>query len=239
MYAEVVTDVGLVRKNNEDAVWSDIKKQLFIVADGMGGYVAGEVASVLAIESVCQVVALEQNDPPAEVLRQAFYQANDRIYQQARQHPEYSGMGTTLTALWIVDGKAYISHVGDSRVYLIRDGKITSLTADHSLVGELVREGGLTEEQAMAHPQKNVLTRAVGCNSLVEVDIADMEIMSGDYFLLCTDGLSNMISSEEMMEITTRQKDLKRAVHELLQLALERGGSDNITAILVYIDKLV
>jgi len=234
MYAEVVTHVGLVRKNNEDAALSDIEKQLFVVADGMGGYVAGEVASVMAIESVCQVVALEQNDPPLEVLRQAFYQANDRIYQEARQHPEYSGMGTTLSALWIVNGKAYISHVGDSRVYLIREGKITSLTVDHSLVGELVREGGLTEEQAMTHPQKNVLTRALGCNSLVEVDIADLEIKYGDYFLLCTDGVSNMITSEEMVEIIARQEDLKKAVHELLQLALERGGSDNITAIIVH-----
>lgn len=234
MYAEVVTDVGLVRKNNEDAAFSDIKKQLFAVADGMGGYVAGEVASVLAIESVCQVVASELNDPPLEVLRQAFCQANDRIYQEARQHPEYSGMGTTLSALWIVDGRAYISHVGDSRVYLIRGGRITSLTDDHSLVGELMREGGLTEEQAMTHPQKNVLTRALGCNSLVEVDVADMEIMYGDYFLLCTDGLSNLVTSDEMMEIITRQKDLKKAVHDLLQLALERGGSDNITAVLVH-----
>lgn len=233
MYAEVVTDVGLVRKNNEDALWSDIKKQFFVVADGMGGYVAGEVASVLAIESIRQVVSSELDDPPAEVLRQAFYQANDRIYQEARQHPEYAGMGTTLTALWIVDGKAYIAHVGDSRVYLIRQGKITALTSDHSLVGELVREGGLTEEQAMAHPQKNVLTRALGCNSLVEVDIVNIDTMYEDYFLLCTDGLSNRISSEEMMEVIKRENNLKRAVQELLQLALKRGGTDNISAILV------
>lgn len=233
MYAEVVTDVGLVRKNNEDAAWSDLEKQLFIVADGMGGYVAGEVASVMAVESVRQVVASEQHDPPPEVLRQAFYQANDRIYQEAQQRPEYAGMGTTLTALWVVGGRAYVSHVGDSRVYLIREGKITSLTNDHSLVGELVREGGLTEEQAMSHPQKNVLTRALGCDSFVEVDIVNLNALPGDYFLLCTDGLSNLVTAEEIGEMISRHKDMKEATHGLVQLALDRGGFDNITAILV------
>lgn len=234
MYAEVVTNVGLVRKNNEDAAWSDIEKQLFIVADGMGGYVAGEVASVMAIESVRQSVTLEQKDPPPEVLRQAFYQANDSIYSEAKKHQEFTGMGTTLSALWIVDGRAYISHVGDSRIHLIRAGEITRLTQDHSLVGELVREGGLTEEEAMAHPQKNVLTRALGCNSLVEVDMYDLEIKDDDYFLLCTDGLSNLITSEEMAKISTSQKDLKKAANQLLELALERGGFDNMTAIIVH-----
>lgn len=234
MYAEVVTNVGLVRKNNEDAAWSDIKKQLFIVADGMGGYVAGEIASVMAIESVLRTVTIEQGDLPSVVLRQAFYQANDSIYREAQKNPDYSGMGTTLSALWIVDGKGYIAHVGDSRIYLIRAGKITRLTADHSLVGELVREGGLTEEQAMTHPQKNMLTRALGCGSLVEVDIYDLEIMDDDYFLLCTDGLSNLIRSEEMAEIIMSQKDLKKSTQHLLQLALKRGGFDNITAIIVH-----
>ena len=233
MQAEMVTNVGLVRKNNEDAAWSDIKKQIFAVADGMGGYVAGEVASVLAIDTLKHALESEQNDTPPDILRQAFYQANDRIYQEAREHREYAGMGTTLTALWIVGNKAYISHVGDSRVYLIRGGKIKSLTMDHSLVGELVREGGLTEEQAMNHPQRNVLTRALGCGALVEVDLAEIEIREGDAFLLCTDGLSNLVTGEEMAGIITREKNLKKAVESLVDLALSRGGYDNITAILV------
>jgi len=233
MQAEMVTNVGLVRKNNEDAALCDIDKQLFVVADGMGGYVAGEVASVLAIESLKQALAAEPNDAPPEMLRQAFYQANDRIYQEAKNHPEYAGMGTTLSALWVVGNKAYISHVGDSRIYLIRDGRITSLTMDHSLVGELVREGGLTEEQAMNHPQRNILTRALGCGALVEVDLTEIEIREGDTFLLCTDGLSNLVSREEMAHLITREKDVKKAAGELVDLALARGGYDNVTAILV------
>jgi serine/threonine protein phosphatase PrpC len=233
MQAEMVTNVGLVRKNNEDAALCDIDKQLFVVADGMGGYVAGEVASVLAIESLKQALAAQAGDAPPELLRQAFYQANDRIYQEAKNHPEYAGMGTTLSALWVVGNKAYISHVGDSRVYLIRDGQIISLTMDHSLVGELVREGGLTEEQAMNHPQRNVLTRALGCGALVEVDLAEIEIREGDAFLLCTDGLFNLVSGEEMAHLITQEKDVKKAVGELVDLALARGGFDNVTAILV------
>ncbi|MGI6686120.1 MAG: Stp1/IreP family PP2C-type Ser/Thr phosphatase [Bacillota bacterium] len=246
MHAEVITNIGLVRKNNEDAAWSDLKNQFFVVADGMGGYVAGEVASVLAIDSLKKVLAEELNeagDSPSEILRQAFYQANDRIYQEAREHSEYAGMGTTLTALWIVGNKAYIAHVGDSRVYLIREGKIKTLTLDHSLVGELVREGGLTEEQARNHPQKNVLTRALGCSALVEVDITEVDTFPGDYFLLCTDGLSNLVSAAEMLDIVTPEKkkdrkryvkqDMKVALQNLLDLALARGGYDNITAILV------
>ncbi|ATW24693.1 Stp1/IreP family PP2C-type Ser/Thr phosphatase [Candidatus Formimonas warabiya] len=233
MRAEVATDVGLVRKNNEDAVCCDVEKQIFIVADGMGGYEAGEVASSLAVDAVYRVVSSEQTDTPLEILRQAFYQANDRIFQHAQKNPEFSGMGTTLTALWIVEQKASIVHVGDSRAYLIREGKIASLTEDHSLVGELVREGGLTEEQAMSHPQRNILTRALGCSALVEVDVKEITVKPGDYFLLCTDGLTNLVSSEEMVHIVTQFHDLKTAVHKLVGLALERGGYDNITAVLV------
>jgi len=233
MHAEVITHVGLVRKNNEDAAWSDINKQIFVVADGMGGYVAGEVASVLAIETLKQALASDSHDSPSDTLRHAFYQANNRIYQEALERPEYSGMGTTLTALWIVGNKAYVSHVGDSRVYLIREGKISSLTMDHSLVGKLVREGGLTEEQARNHPQRNLLTRALGCSALVEVDIADYDVLPGDTFLLCTDGLSNLVSGEEMAAVVTGEKDTKKAVQELVNRALARGGFDNITVILV------
>ncbi|MCR6544643.1 Stp1/IreP family PP2C-type Ser/Thr phosphatase [Dehalobacterium formicoaceticum] len=234
MYAEVVSDVGLVRKNNEDSLWCDLEQQLFAVADGMGGSLAGEVASKMAIETVAQMVALPSNDPPGEILRHSFYQANNSIFQQSREHKEYSGMGTTMSALWIVDGKAYFCHVGDSRIYLIREGKIRLLTQDHSLVGELMRGGGLTEVEAMTHPQKNVLTRALGVNAHVEVDTMELDTYGGDYFILCTDGLSNLIRSEEMIALLTPGKRLRAAADELLKLALARGGSDNITAILIY-----
>lgn len=233
MQAEVITDVGLVRKNNEDAVYYNMEKQIFLVADGMGGCAAGEVASSLAVETVLHVISSSQATNPGELLRAAFYQANDRIFQMAQKDPGFHGMGTTLTALWIVDDRAFVVHVGDSRAYLIRKENITGLTKDHSLVGELMREGGLTEEQAMTHPQKNILTRALGSESLVQVDIKEIEIQKQDYFLLCTDGMSNLVSSEEMAGVIKNSREIKDALEKLLALALERGGYDNISAILV------
>ncbi|NMA14066.1 MAG: Stp1/IreP family PP2C-type Ser/Thr phosphatase, partial [Clostridia bacterium] len=201
MQAEVITNIGLVRKKNEDAVFSDLDRQIFIVADGMGGCAAGEVASAVAVETVSQVVLNNPGESPGEILRNAVYQANNRIYEIARENPQYAGMGTTITVSWIVEDLIYLAHVGDSRAYLIRNGEITSLTKDHSLVGELMREGGLTEEQAMTHPQKNILTRALGCNPLVEVDVAEVSFHKGDYLLLCTDGMSNLVNSEDIVRI--------------------------------------
>lgn len=233
MQAEAVTNIGLVRKMNEDAFICDVEKQIFIVADGMGGHLAGEVASKLAIDTVYQAINEYESGTPSEFLREAFYKANNCIYEGAKQEPQYAGMGTTLTAAWIVEGQIYVNHVGDSRAYLIRDGKIKSLTKDHSVVGELMRGGGITEEQAMVHPQKNVLTRALGSTSLVEVDGCNFSLLSDDYLLLCTDGMSNLVTSEEIAEIIVSMEDINKAVKELLNLALERGGYDNITAILV------
>ncbi|MGI6065591.1 MAG: Stp1/IreP family PP2C-type Ser/Thr phosphatase [Bacillota bacterium] len=233
MQAEVITNIGLVRKKNEDAVFSDLDRQIFIVADGMGGCAAGEVASAVAVETVSQVVLNNPGESPGEILRNAVYQANNRIYEIARENPQYAGMGTTITVSWIVEDLIYLAHVGDSRAYLIRNGEITSLTKDHSLVGELMREGGLTEEQAMTHPQKNILTRALGCNPLVEVDVAEVSFHKGDYLLLCTDGMSNLVNSEDIVRIINSSDNIKESVRQLLNLALERGGYDNITAILV------
>jgi serine/threonine protein phosphatase PrpC len=233
MQAEVVTNVGLVRKNNEDAYKCDVEKGIFIVADGMGGCVAGEVASTLAVDTVYQVVSSKQDCPLLETLRESFYQANNRIYETGKNNSKYSGMGTTLTVAWIKDDTIYTAHVGDSRAYLIREGKITSLTEDHSLVGELMREGGLTEEEAMVHPQKNILTRALGCSPFVEVDVSSTKMLVGDYLLLCTDGMSNLITSAEIVEVIIKTKDIKKIVRKLVELALKRGGHDNITAILV------
>jgi len=233
MQAEVITNVGLIRKNNEDAFLCDPEKQIFVVADGMGGYAGGEVASALAVDVIRLVIASSPGENPLEILREACYQANNRIFETAKTNSEYAGMGTTLTAAWLQQDKIYLAHVGDSRAYLIRDGMITSLTKDHSLVGELMREGGLTEAEAMVHPQKNILTRALGCNAFVEVDLSEHELLHGDLLLLCTDGMSNLISSEEMAGIINEEKNIRQAVETLLNLALERGGYDNITVILV------
>lgn len=233
MRAEVVTNTGLVRKNNEDSAFCGLERQIFIVADGMGGHVAGEVASKLAVDMVEQVVGSSGDGEPALVLSQAFDQANQKICQAASEDPDYAGMGTTLTVLWALEDRLFVAHVGDSRAYLVRDGVITPLTRDHSLVGELLREGGLTEEEAMVHPQRNILTRALGCDVQVKVDISDLQMEKGDKFFLCTDGLSNLVSSEEMADVINDNKNLKKALEILLNLSLERGGFDNITAILV------
>lgn len=234
MRAEFITNTGLVRANNEDAVYADLDKQLFIVADGMGGHVSGEVASLLAVQTVIQAIEGRNDDEPVQILRQAFEQANQRIYQSAKDHPENMGMGTTLTALWVVGDQLYVAHIGDSRAYLLHGGELISLTKDHSLVGELLREGGLTEAQAMAHPQRNILTRALGNQAVVEADISDYHLASGDRLFLCTDGLSNLVSTLEISALID-DIDLKKALDRLLALAMERGGQDNITALLAEI----
>ena len=233
MQAEVVTNVGLVRENNEDAVFCDLERQVFIVADGMGGCAAGEVASTLAVETVSQLLSEKSEESPEETLRNAVYQANNRIFEIAQKNPQYAGMGTTITVSWILGNRVYLAHVGDSRAYLIRNKEITSLTKDHSFVGELMREGGLTEEQAMVHPQKNILTRALGCNPLVEADVFQVPFLLGDYLFLCTDGMSNLVNSEDILSIINSGNNIKTTVQRLVNLALERGGHDNITAILV------
>ncbi|MDD2497745.1 MAG: Stp1/IreP family PP2C-type Ser/Thr phosphatase [Desulfitobacteriaceae bacterium] len=233
MQAEVVTNVGLVRENNEDAVFCDLDRKVFIVADGMGGCAAGEVASTLAVETVSQLLTEKSEESPEETLRNAVYQANNRIYEAARENPQYAGMGTTITVSWILGNRVYLAHVGDSRAYLIRKKEITSLTKDHSFVGELMREGGLTEEQAMVHPQKNILTRALGCNPLIEADVFHVPFLPGDYLFLCTDGMSNLVNSEDILSIINSSNNIKTTVQRLVNLALERGGHDNITAILV------
>jgi len=232
MRAEAITHTGLVRQNNEDAVYIAPDRQLFIVADGMGGHVSGEVASAMAVQVVADTIAREGDGEPVQTLRRAFAQANQEIYQAAQEQPDRLGMGTTLTALWVVGDQLYVAHIGDSRAYLIHGDQMTSLTKDHSLVGELFREGGLTAEQAMVHPQRNILTRSLGNQASVEADIADYALNAGDRLFLCTDGLSNLITNPEILAVIRNSSSLHQALATLLALALERGGQDNITLIL-------
>lgn len=231
-----ITDVGLVRQGNEDSlcVCGDIG--LFAVADGMGGHQAGEVASQVAL----QIIEKEVRDnlaagEPGPVLANAFEQANRHVYQLSSGHAELRGMGTTVTACLIAGERLIIAHVGDSRLYLLRDRQISQITEDHSLVQELVRQGGITEAEALTHPQRNVLTKALGTSPLVEVDLVTVNHQSQDRFLICSDGLSNQINPEELKTILAGYPDLTVCLRTLLNLALERGGNDNITMILVEI----
>ena len=238
MHVNSLTEIGLVRKANEDKFLADKKRGLFIVADGMGGHEAGALARSLAIKTLDEFLTLEtitNND--GQVLKDAVEIANRVIYNEAKSKSMCKGMGTTITAAIFKDYKLYIAHIGDSRAYLIRDGNIRLLTKDHSLVGELIRQGELTPQEAENHPHRNILTRALGTEPVVEIDLLEMVIQPGDILLLCTDGLSNFVNDQEILtEVVNNGNNLKNTVNNLVQLALKRGGLDNITVVLVSYD---
>lgn len=233
MKAEYLSHVGAVRANNEDAVYCDSEAGVFIVADGVGGKDAGEVASATAVRLVAEATwAAQAEDDPAEILREAFYQANDLLHRKGHEEGR-DGMGTTLTAAVCDDEHITIVHVGDSRAYLINREEIRQLTEDHTLVAQLVKEGKITAEEAAVHPRKNILIRAIGQDGRVEVDMYETSWEKGDYLLLCSDGLYNLISDQEMQELTLRNALLETAVQYMAETAYNRGGYDNISVILV------
>ncbi|WP_227766930.1 Stp1/IreP family PP2C-type Ser/Thr phosphatase [Zhaonella formicivorans] len=232
MRAAARSEAGLVRKSNEDFFLCDPAKGLYIVADGMGGHLAGEVASQMAIKVIADYLDGAGTDH-LSALKEAVTHANARIYSDSQDDLSRQGMGTTLTSAWIVGSKLYLAHVGDSRAYLIRKGSINLLTCDHSYVGELLRNGGLTEEEAQHHPRRNVLMRAVGADSEVDIDLIEVNLEPGDHLLLCTDGLFNLIPGEELLEIILRESTLEEAVNCMVDLAYSRGAGDNLTVILV------
>ena len=233
MKAEYLSHVGAVRANNEDAIYCDSKNGVFIVADGVGGKEAGEVASATAVRIVAEATwAAHPEEDAAEILREAFYRANDLLHRQGHESGR-DGMGTTLTAAVCSPERVTIVHVGDSRAYLIRQEEIRQLTEDHTLVAHLVREGKLTPEEAENHPRKNILIRAIGQEALVEVNTVEIPWEKGDYLLLCSDGLYNLISEQEMQDLTLRSTLLSTAVQYMAETAYNRGGYDNISVILV------
>lgn len=232
MRAEALTHTGLIRPDNEDAFLVDTGKGILAVADGMGGHQAGEVASFLALKALAEKLKEEATEDPLARLLAAVHFANEVVYRSSCQRPELSGMGTTLTAAWVVGSQAFLAHVGDSRAYLFRGGQLEVLTYDHSYVGELVRSGDLTAEQARLHPHRNILTRALGTEAEVIVDTRVVGLHTGDRLLLCTDGLLEVVKDEEIAEVLTLKTDLKEAVQSLVRLALERGGPDNVTVVL-------
>ena len=230
MAATLRTDIGKLRKQNEDAAWFDEARAVFAVADGMGGHLAGEVASRMAIEAV-QRMARENERPGIAALREAVACAHETILTHAQDHIECAGMGTTLSVLWLGENYAYIAHVGDSRIYRLREGSLTQITQDHSLVEELVRAGLITREQARTHQRRNIITRALGTHGENEPDLLVTDVQDGDVFLLCTDGLTGMVPDDEI-ERTLRDCGIEAAADRLLALALDAGGRDNVTLIL-------
>lgn len=230
MAATLRTDIGKLRKQNEDAAWFDEDRAVFAVADGMGGHLAGEVASRMAIEAV-QRMARENACPGIAALRETVASAHETILAHAQDHIECAGMGTTLSVLWLGQNYAYIAHVGDSRIYRLREGSLTQITQDHSLVEELVRAGLITREQARTHPRRNIITRALGTHGENEPDLLVTDVRDGDLFLLCTDGLTGMVTDGDI-ECVLRENDMETAADTLLSLALDAGGRDNVTLIL-------
>lgn len=229
------SDIGLVRASNEDSLCISPKTGLFAVADGMGGHQAGEVASSMALRLLERELGrrLSGGVPPGEALADSIKEANSAIYELSGRNPEWAGMGTTVTACLKQGEELHVAQVGDSRAYLIRDGVIARLTEDHSLVQEMVKSGGITEEQAFSHPRRNVLTRAVGTEMSLEVDLYRFQAVPGDLILVCTDGLTGYLRPEEILLAISTARDLDQAVQNLLAGALARGGPDNITMILL------
>jgi serine/threonine protein phosphatase PrpC len=243
MRVSVKSDIGLARQTNQDAYryeafgssqWAGGSVYLWAVADGLGGYRAGEVASNLALETVVEAVgkAVETGQPLDVALEQAMIIANQRVVRQGLSDPACLGMGTTVTVTVASGGLLQIGHVGDSRAYILRGGRLEQLTRDHSLVAELVRNGDLTEEQAQVHPQRNILTQAFGSDLRVKADISTRPLQNGDIILLCTDGLTSAVPPAEIEETLTKASSLDEACEKLVALANDRGGHDNVTVLL-------
>jgi len=233
----------LVREHNEDS-FLIIKEFypkfcVFAVADGMGGHNAGEVASSMAVQQIAEYIkrnidSINLEDKEIQnLIENAILYANEKVYKTSILKSNYLGMGTTLSMILAKNNRIYIGHVGDSRIYLIRDNVILRLTEDHSLVAELIKAGTIKPEEANSHPQKNVITRALGTEYTIESDVSQWDLQNNDIILICTDGLSNVVCEEDMAYILLNTSDLNEACEVLINKANESGGFDNITAVVV------
>jgi PPM family protein phosphatase len=243
------TDVGRIRENNEDAFLVVAPLELFIISDGMGGEAHGEVASAIAVETIAEHCQSAETNPDAPLfgeprpelsprtnrLASAVNLANRRIYEASERDPGQHGMGATVVAAWLDGPKLSLAHVGDSRVYLLRAGALEQLTADHSLVAEQVRRGFITPQQAESSELQNVLTRALGPHFEIELDAAEYILKPGDMLILCTDGLTRMVSDEEIASTLLTTTGAQAAADRLIELGNENGGVDNITVVIVSI----
>lgn len=231
------TEVGHIRKRNEDSICVIPDLAFFAVADGMGGHLAGEVASRMAIESVAAELRAARKCGLEKRLIKGVRAANSKVYEASQKDSSCRGMGTTLTAAVIKGRELTLAHVGDSRAYIIRGDRILSITEDHSLVQEMLKQGGITREQAREHPHRNVLTRALGTDPSVEADIIKTALEVGDYVLICSDGLTGLVEDHEIMGLVKSATNPEQAVKDLIQKALSRGGNDNISVIVVEINE--
>lgn len=241
-----LSDVGLRRDHNEDAVASDLETGLVVLADGMGGYKAGEVASEIAVLTLVSglrdgMLELSSGETDTEtgfmkeslVLRETVAKANSAIYNVSRTQPQCAGMGTTLVAAVFADNRVGVGHIGDSRMYRLRDEVLTQLTEDHSLLNEQLKAGLITPEQAKVSNNKNLVTRALGIDPEVELELHEFDVESGDIYLLCSDGLTDLVEDEEIeLTLNTLSANLELAAHQLVQMANDNGGKDNISVIL-------
>jgi protein phosphatase len=241
MKISFVSDIGQVRSTNQDYTkffYNQEEFPLVLLADGMGGHKAGDIASHLVVETLglkWQETDFSIPGTAVEWLVKEIKGLNQFICEKGLDE-KFLGMGTTLEALAIFKGTCVIAHVGDSRSYLIHEGEILQITQDHSLVNDLFSAGEITEEEVEDHPQKNIITRSIGMPEDVDVDILEKVFLPGDLLLLCSDGLTNMVSDEEILEILTNSKGMERALTELIDLANEKGGKDNITASLIFLE---
>lgn len=239
------TDVGQVRQNNEDSYYIEESIGLFVVADGMGGHASGEVASRMAVDVIRDYYKSAGGSKPVQIgpyqkdlsevsnrLASAIRLANMAVYESSTRQPELQGMGTTVVAAQVDGKRLSIAHIGDSRLYLVRAGNIEQLTDDHSIVYEQIKRELITKEEAARSEMRNILTRALGTDNDVEVDLAEMTLVQDDILLLCSDGLSGMVDEETMLAVMTANSDPALACEKLVALANENGGKDNITVVI-------
>jgi len=230
------TDTGVVRKMNQDYLFYStepvgILPNLFIVADGMGGHKAGDYASRLSVENFVKYIREAKKDIPIRVVDDAVRYVNSLVLKEASEHEDYAGMGTTFVAAFIIDDVLYVANIGDSRLYLI-DDQLTQVTEDHSFVGAMVRAGEISKEEAAHHPDKNIITRAIGASRDPKVDFFEVDLEKGDRILLCSDGLTNMVPDDDILDIFSSCY-IGDVVDELVEEAKKNGGADNITALVI------
>lgn len=232
-----ITDVGMYREMNQDSFYTSEMPvgnlpNLFIVADGMGGHNAGEYASRHTVDVVVEMVQNSAHRKPALILEEAIKAANEELIQKAEEDASMKGMGTTIVAVTIADRRIYVANVGDSRLYIVNNG-ITQITRDHSYVEEMVRRGEMDKETAREHPDKNIITRAVGAIKEIEIDFFEADIQMEDEILLCSDGLTNMVEDEDIRRIIKGQRDTAEKAEKLVETANQNGGKDNITVVVI------
>ena len=233
-----MTDEGQVRVSNQDYVFASDAgagklSNLFIVADGMGGHLAGEYASETAVKTVLENVRQKLDDRPISILESAIKAANSKVYTEAQTDPKKRGMGTTMVAATVDRGRLYVANVGDSRLYAVSNGRLQQVTRDHSVVEELVRSGGISKELASKHKDKHKITRAVGAEPEVKVDFFDVALDDISTVLMCTDGLTNMVDDATIEDILLSEDKVKQKVERLVNTANENGGTDNITVVII------